>query len=134
MTFTGTLANINAALNGLTYNHHQQLQRRQRYADRQHERPGNTGGGGPQTATSTVGITVNHVNQPPVNTVPGPQSTNQNTALVFSSANGNAITVADSDSRRQPRAGDPQRATTARSAWRDHGPELHTAPGRATRA
>jgi trimeric autotransporter adhesin len=34
---------------------------------------------------------------PPVNTVPGAQSTNEDTTKVFSSANGNAITIADAD-------------------------------------
>jgi trimeric autotransporter adhesin len=36
-------------------------------------------------------------NTPPVNTVPGAQSANEDTATVFSSANGNAITIADAD-------------------------------------
>src|SRR6516164_6277883 len=33
----------------------------------------------------------------PVNGVPGPQSTNENTSLVFSAANSNAITLSDAD-------------------------------------
>ena len=39
------------------------------------------------------------INDPPVNTVPGPgvQSTLEDTTLVFSAANGNAISVADAD-------------------------------------
>src|SRR5206468_699625 len=49
------------------------------------------------SATSTVGITVQHVNRPPTNALPGSQSTNEGTPVVFSSANGNAITVSDSD-------------------------------------
>ncbi len=44
-----------------------------------------------------VTITVGAVNDAPVNSVPGPQATNEDTALVFSSANGNAITVSDID-------------------------------------
>lgn len=35
-------------------------------------------------------------NDPPVNTVPGPQATDEDVALAFSTANGNAIAVADS--------------------------------------
>jgi len=50
-----------------------------------------------QSAPVSFTITVNSVNDPPVNTVPGPQSTNQNTPLVFSSGNGNQISVADVD-------------------------------------
>jgi Calx-beta domain/CHRD domain/Subtilase family len=37
------------------------------------------------------------VNQPPVNTVPGAQSLIENSQLVFSAANGNAISIADPD-------------------------------------
>ncbi len=36
-------------------------------------------------------------NTAPVNTVPGAQTTNENTALVFSSGNGNAISISDAD-------------------------------------
>src|SRR6185369_13810812 len=36
-------------------------------------------------------------NDAPVNNVPGPQGTNQNTPLTFSSGNGNQISVADVD-------------------------------------
>src|SRR6185436_6742256 len=45
------------------------------------------------SATSTINVTA--VNDNPVNTVPGAQSTNQNTPLVFSG--GNQISVADVD-------------------------------------
>ena len=46
---------------------------------------------------ATVSIVVNPVNDAPVNTVPGPQTTPEDTALEFSSANDNAISVADVD-------------------------------------
>src|SRR5262249_36013740 len=46
--------------------------------------------------------TVAQVDQPPVNTVPGFQSTNQNVAKTFSSANGNASAVADPDASASP--------------------------------
>ena len=53
---------------------------------------------GTSTSTpATRGITINAVNDGPMNTVPGPQSTNQNTPIVFSSGNGNQISVADLD-------------------------------------
>ena len=53
---------------------------------------------GASTSTpATRGITINAVNDAPVNTVPGAQGTNQNTPLVFSSGNGNQISVADVD-------------------------------------
>ena len=44
-----------------------------------------------------MAITVTGVNDAPVNTVPGAQSVAEDTDLVFSAANGNAVTVADLD-------------------------------------
>ena len=42
-------------------------------------------------------IAVNNLNEAPVNTVPGSQTTTQGSFLVFSAANGNAISVSDVD-------------------------------------
>jgi hypothetical protein len=42
------------------------------------------------------------VNQPPVNTVPGAQAVLQNSQLVFSTGNGNAISIADPDANLYP--------------------------------
>ncbi|WP_305036012.1 tandem-95 repeat protein [Legionella sp. km535] len=50
------------------------------------------------TETATVNLTVNPINDTPTNSVPGAQTTNEDTAQVFSSANGNAITLIDIDS------------------------------------
>jgi len=47
--------------------------------------------------SATRGIAITAVNDAPVNTVPGPQNTNEDTARVFSSGNGNLISVADPD-------------------------------------
>ncbi|MBI4357498.1 MAG: FG-GAP repeat protein, partial [Gammaproteobacteria bacterium] len=58
---------------------------------------GNTGSGGAKTDTDTVAITVNAVNDPPVHQVPGAQTTPEDTALVFNSANNNLIQVSDPD-------------------------------------
>jgi hypothetical protein len=96
MTFTGTATSINNALNGLTfttpanYNGPASLQI---VTNDQ----GFTGSGGPLSDSDTVPITFNAVNDGPVNTVPGAQSTNENTPLVFSSGNGNQILIADVD-------------------------------------
>ena len=49
------------------------------------------------TGSGTRGISITAVNDAPINTVPGPQGTNQNTPLIFSSGNGNQISVADAD-------------------------------------
>ncbi|WP_332913917.1 hypothetical protein [Algoriphagus boritolerans] len=58
---------------------------------------GNTGSGGVQTDQATVTIEVTAVNDAPVNSVPGNQQTDQDVALVFSSGNGNLISVSDVD-------------------------------------
>ena len=78
-----------------------------------------------------MAITVNAVNDAPVNTVPPPQSTNEDTALVFTSGNGNAISISDVDA-----AGSPVEVTlTATNGTitlsRHHRPVVHrpaTAP------
>src|SRR5207253_2749761 len=59
---------------------------------------GNTGFGGPLSDTDTVNITVNPVNDAPVNTVPGAQVVNEDTALALggvsvSDVDGNLSTV-----------------------------------------
>ncbi|MDX6588119.1 MAG: hypothetical protein QOI31_2592 [Solirubrobacterales bacterium] len=51
----------------------------------------------PGGSSATVAVTVTCSNDAPVNTVPGDQSTNEDTNLVFSNGNGNAISVADVD-------------------------------------
>ena len=63
---------------------------------------GNTGSGGPQSDSDTINITVNAVNDAPVNTVPGPQTTNEDTTLVFSTAGGNLISIGDVDAAGNP--------------------------------
>ena len=58
---------------------------------------GNTGTGGTLTGNDTATINITAVNDTPVNTVPGAQTVNEDTSLVFSSVNGNAITISDID-------------------------------------
>jgi subtilisin-like proprotein convertase family protein len=50
----------------------------------------------------TFTVTVSNVNEPPLNTVPAGQSVNEDTNLVFSSGNGNALSVADVDAGASP--------------------------------
>ena len=59
---------------------------------------GNTGAGGALSDTDTIGITINAQNDPPINSVPGTQATLPNTAEVFSTANGNLISISDAES------------------------------------
>ncbi|WP_236621955.1 VCBS domain-containing protein [Novipirellula maiorica] len=47
--------------------------------------------------TTVANVTVDAVNDAPVNTIPGAQSVNEDATLVFSSGNGNQISIADVD-------------------------------------
>jgi hypothetical protein len=96
MTFTGTVSAINTALNGLRFEPTANFNGAANLQIVTNDL-GNSGSGGPLTVTSNIAIAVNPVNDAPLSNVPGPQGTAQNTALVFSSANGNAITVSDID-------------------------------------
>ena len=49
------------------------------------------------TSPNTFTVNVTAVNDAPVNTVPAAQSTNEDTALVFSAGGGNALSIADVD-------------------------------------
>ena len=96
MTFTGTVANINAALNGLRFDPNANFNGAASLQIVTNDQ-GNTGSGGPRTTSSTVAINVTAVNDAPTAGTPGTQSTPQNTELVFSSGTGNAITIDDVD-------------------------------------
>ncbi|MCE9605259.1 MAG: cadherin repeat domain-containing protein [Planctomycetia bacterium] len=52
--------------------------------------------------TQTIFVTVTNVNEPAIITLPSAQATNEDTALVFSTAGGNAIAVADPDAAGLP--------------------------------
>jgi hypothetical protein len=101
MSFTGTMAAINAALDGLTFT-----------PTLDYVGPasiqivtddlGNSGAGVALTDNDTVNITVGGANDAPVNSVPGGQTTNEDTPLVFSSGSGNQITVSDNDAGANP--------------------------------
>ena len=58
---------------------------------------GNTGSGGVQSDTTTVALAVTAVNDAPVNSVPAAQSVDQDSNLVFSSGNGNQVSISDVD-------------------------------------
>jgi len=98
MVFTGTITNINSRLDGMTFtpttgffsppNATIQIT-----TDDQ----GFTGSPGPLTDTDTLSITVNQQNQPPLNSVPGAQTVNEDTNLVFSSGTSNLISISDPD-------------------------------------
>ena len=58
---------------------------------------GNTGSGGAQSDSTTTSLSVSAVNDAPVNQLPAGQFIAQDATLIFSSANGNSITVSDVD-------------------------------------
>ena len=91
MTFSGTKANINAALNGLVY------APTNGYAGSatitvSASDLGSTGTGGTLIDTEVIGITVSSPNNPPVNTVPGAQTITEDTAQAIS-----GLSVADTN-------------------------------------
>jgi hypothetical protein len=96
MTFTGTVSAINTALAGMSFTapaNYSGAASVQIITNDQ----GNSGTGGAQSDTDTVNITVNAVNDAPTNSVPGAQSVNEDANLVFSSGNGNLISIGDID-------------------------------------
>ena len=101
LVFSGTVANINTALNGMRYDPTGAYSGPALLSITTNDQ-GNTGAGGALSDNDTVAITVDAVNDPPLNTVPAAQSINANIALTFSSGNGNRISVADSDAAGNP--------------------------------
>jgi hypothetical protein len=96
-TFTATLDDANAALDGLTFTPDANFGGSAGLtvtADDQ----GNTGAGGALTAQQTVDLTVDPVNDAPVNTVPVGVSTTTDVPLVLSAADLDAVSVGDVDS------------------------------------
>jgi hypothetical protein len=96
MTFSGTLADLNTALAGLAYQPTANFNGGDTLTITTNDQ-GNTGAGGALSDTDTVAITVGAVNDAPLNSVPTAQSTNEDTTLVFSTANGNPISLGDVD-------------------------------------
>ena len=91
MTFTGTLANVNAALARVDYLGNANYSGADTLSISVDDQ-GNTGSGGAKTDTKSVAITVAAVNDAPVLTVPGRKSVNEDTLLSIT-----GISVADVD-------------------------------------
>ncbi|MDP1823041.1 MAG: Ig-like domain-containing protein [Archangium sp.] len=94
MTFTGTLANINAALEGTVFTPGLNFVGATTVTLITNDL-GNSGAGGVRQDSDAVTITVAGINDAPVNTVPGPQSTNEDVPRVFGVAN--ALSAFDVD-------------------------------------
>ena len=116
MTFTGTVSAINTALGGMTFTPTPNFAGSASIQVVTNDQ-GNTGAGGAQSDTDPLNITVNAVNDPPVNTVPGAQTVNEDTDLTFTGAT--AISIADIDAGAVGGEGQPRRHQ------RDHHPALH---------
>src|SRR5205807_1932826 len=96
VTFTGSITNINNALAGLSFQPNPNFNGAASLTITTNDQ-GNFGTGGPLSSTNVVAISVNAVNDAPINTLPAAQSTNEETALVLSSALGRRISIGDVD-------------------------------------
>src|SRR3954452_8715601 len=96
ITASGTLTNLNNALNGLIYTPAGNYSGADSLSIGVNDN-GNTGSGGPLTDSKSTSIAITAIDDAPVNSVPGTQTINEDEALTFSSGNGNAITVSDID-------------------------------------
>src|SRR5262249_18300654 len=95
-TVTGSLANINTALNGLVFAPPAHFNGAANLTVNTNDH-GNTGPRGPPRDPHPLALPGNPVNDAPVNTVPAAQTMTEDGTLTFSSANGNAISIADAD-------------------------------------
>lgn len=95
LQINGILADANATLASLTYQGIADYNGPDNLSVGSNDN-GNTGAGGPQADVDVIAITVNPINDAPVNTVPGMQTVTGMT-LEFSTVNGNAISVFDVD-------------------------------------
>ena len=97
LTFTGSITAINAALSSLIYMPTADYTGSDTVSVTTNDL-GYNGSGTPLSTTNTVSITVAAVTvDGPLNSVPSAQTTNLNTALVFSLGNGNPISIADAE-------------------------------------
>lgn len=94
VSFTGSLADVNAALDGLVYAPAAGYFGTDQLAAEVDDL-GNTGSGGARTDSADVAITVDEQNSPPVNTVPGAQTLDEDAILTLDGAD--AISVTDPD-------------------------------------
>ena len=101
MTFTGTLASVNAALNGLQFSPTAAFQGLAAVQIGTTDFGGG-GAGSPESDTDSITVEVGDVNHAPVNTVPAAQATDIGGMVLFSSATGTQISVSDADAGTSP--------------------------------
>jgi hypothetical protein len=95
LTGTTTVANYQTALRSVTYQNSSDNPTASRTITF-------SANDGLTTGSATRGIAITAVNDAPVNAVPGPQTTGEDTVKVFSAANSNQIAVADIDLNASP--------------------------------
>ncbi len=96
ITFTGTVANVNTALDGVAYYAGDNVNGTGTLTLTVND-GGNTGAGGAQIDTEVITFTISAVNDAPTVIVPGAQVVQVNGMIAFSTANATAISVADLD-------------------------------------
>jgi len=96
VTLVGSITEINAALNGMDFTPASNFNGSDTLTVTTSDK-GNTGAGGPLSDVDTVGITITAVNDAPVNSVPGAQSTAEDTKLTFDAAHSSLISISDVD-------------------------------------
>ncbi|MEA2478371.1 MAG: hypothetical protein QOJ07_293, partial [Thermoleophilaceae bacterium] len=97
VVLTGTPADVNSALDGLRYDPDANFFGDDTLTVKTDDQ-GHTGSGGPQTATSTVGLTVTSVDDAPTITAPSTtQTINEDSSKTFSAGGATEISVADVD-------------------------------------
>ncbi|HVR38155.1 MAG TPA: hypothetical protein VMU84_03610, partial [Thermoanaerobaculia bacterium] len=94
MTFRGTIANINTALNGMTFTGGTNVNGSSTFTIVTNDL-GNTGPGGPKTDTDNVAITITAVNDAPVITRPATATVAEDAVFTFNG--GNVVSIADVD-------------------------------------
>jgi len=96
--FDGTLSALNAALNGLIFRPATDFHGTATLQVTTNDL-GNTGIGGSLSDSDTINITVNDVNDAPINNVPAVQTLAEDGTRVFNTANGNLVSITDVDAR-----------------------------------
>lgn len=97
----GTVSDINSRLNGLVYEPAEDFNGTDQLILALTDQ-GNTGTGGPLGQNATVTLTITAVNDPPENSVPATQTTDEETPLTLSAAEQNALSLADVDAGDNP--------------------------------
>ncbi|AFM28093.1 polysaccharide deacetylase family protein [Desulfomonile tiedjei] len=95
MTFTGSIDDINAALNGMNFTPNANYAGAATVKIVTNDLGNNPSGA--KSDTDTIAVTVNAIDDAPVNSVPGTQTVSAGQTLVFNNVNGNRIRVSDVD-------------------------------------